>query len=111
MPVYKALTPSHLEAFNQDSSLVREMREEYFKRHCLNFSTENTHDLSEVFWCMIINAKLLGSSIYEIKETWTGSDKLQQANYALRTLPKGLNFLRAISPSESPKGNRFGRHT
>ena len=26
MPLYKALTPSHLEAFNQDSSLVREMR-------------------------------------------------------------------------------------
>ena len=64
----KALTPSHLEGFNQDSCLVREMREEYFKRHCLNISTENTHDLSEVFWQMIVATELLGSSIYEIKE-------------------------------------------
>ena len=69
MPLYKVLTPSYLEAFNWDSSLVREMREEYFKRHCSNISTENTHDLSEVFWHMIITTELLGSSIYEIKET------------------------------------------
>ena len=85
-PLYKDLTPSHLEAFNQDSSLVREMREEYFKRHCPNFTTENTLDLSEVFQHMIITAKLLGSSIYEIKKTWTGLDKLWQVNYTLRTL-------------------------
>ena len=103
MPLYKALTPSLLEVCNQDSSLVREMREEYFKRHCLNFSTENTHDLLEVFWCMIVAAELLGSSIYEIKETWTEPDEFQQAHYALRTLPKGLKFLRAISPMEAPK--------
>ena len=30
MPLHKALTRSHLEAFSQDSSLVIEMREEYF---------------------------------------------------------------------------------
>ena len=103
MPLYKALTPSHLEAFNQDSSLVREMREEYFKRHCPHFSTENTHYLSEVFRCMIVAAELLGFSIYKIKETWTWPDELQQANYALRTLPKGLKFLRAVSQLESLK--------
>ena len=101
--LYKALTPSCLEAFNQDSSLVRETREEYFKRHCPNFSTENTCDLSEVFWCMIIAAELLGFSIYEIKETWTGPDELWQANYTPRTLPMGLKFFRAVSPSESLK--------
>ena len=32
-----------------------------------------------------------------------GPDKLQQANYALRSLPKGLEFLRVVCPSESPK--------
>ena len=48
-------------------------------------------------------AKLLGLAIYEIKEVWAGPDKLQQANYALRTLPKGLKFLRAVPPLESPK--------
>ena len=99
----KALTPSLLEAFNRDSSLVREMREEYFKTHCPNFSTENTHDLSDIFWCMAKMAKLLSSNIYEIKEVWAGPDELQQANYTLRTLPKGLKFLRAVSPSNSPK--------
>ena len=103
LPLDKVLTPSCLEAFNWDSSLVREMREEYFKRHCLNFSTENTHDLSEVFWQMIMATELLSSFIYEFKEVWIGPDELQQANYALRSLPKGLKFLRAVSPSESPK--------
>ena len=52
---------------------------------------------------MIVAADLLGSSIYEIQETWMGPHELQQANYALRTLSKGLKFLRAVPPSESPK--------
>ena len=82
---------------------MRGTREEYFKRHCPNFSTENTHDLSEVFWCMIVATELLGSSIYKIKETWTGLDELQEVNYALRILPKGLKFPRVVSPLESPK--------
>ena len=30
-------------------------------------------------------------------------DELQQANYALRTLPKGLKFFRVVSPSKCPK--------
>ena len=85
MPLHKALTQSCLEAFSQDSSLVSKMREEYFRRHCPNFNTENTHDLSNIFWCMGKTAELLGSAIYEIKEVWTGLDELQQANYALRT--------------------------
>ena len=46
---------------------------------------------------------LLGSAIYEIKEAWTGWDDLQQANYTLRTLPKGLKFFTVVSPSKSPK--------
>ena len=45
---------------------------------------------------------LLDSAIYKIKEELTGWDELQQANYMLRTLPKGLKFFRAVSPSESP---------
>ena len=97
MPLHKALTPSHQETFNWDS------RREYFRRHCLNFSTENNCDLSDVFQQMIMATELLGSSIYKIKEVWTGLNELQQANYALRTLPKGLKFLRAVPPSESPK--------
>ena len=51
---------------------------------------------------MIETAGLLGSAIYEIKEAWTGWDELQQANYMLRTLPKGLKSFRVVSPSESP---------
>ena len=52
---------------------------------------------------MAQTTKLLGSAIYEIKEVWAGPDELQQANYALTTLPKGLRFLRAVSASESSK--------
>ena len=83
--------------------MVREMREEYFKRHCPNFNGENTHDLSDIFWHMAKTAEPLGSGIYKIKEVWAGPDELQQANYMLKTLPKGLKFLRAVLPSESPR--------
>ena len=79
------------------------MREEYFRRHCPNFNTENTCDLSDIFQCMASTTELLGSVIYEIKEVWTGPDELWQANYALRTLLKGLKFLRMVPQLESPK--------
>ena len=103
MPLHKALIWSHQEAFSWDSSLVRKMREEYFRRHWPNFNTENTHDLSDVFWHMVKTAELLGSTIYGIKEAWTGPDKLWQANYVLRTLQKSLKFLKVVFPLESPK--------
>ena len=48
-------------------------------------------------------AGLLGSTIYEIKKTWTGLDELWQANYMLGTLLKGLKFFRVVSPSKSQK--------
>ena len=63
---------------------------------------QDTHDLSDVFWCMVKTAKLLGLAIYEIN-VWKGPDELLQANYTLRTLPKGLKFLRVVPPLESPK--------
>ena len=52
---------------------------------------------------MIKSAGLLSSKIHEIKKTWTGQSELQYANYALRTLPKGLKFFCPVSPLESPK--------
>ena len=60
-------------------------------------------DLSEVFRHMAKTPKLLGLAIYEIQGVWNGPDKLQQANYTLRSLPKGLKFLQAVPPSESTK--------
>ena len=97
------LKQSHSEAFSWDTSLVRMARKEYFKKHFPNFTTDGMHDLLEVFRCMTKSTKLLGSAIYEIQEVWKGLDELQQANYALRALPKGLKFLQAVPPSESPK--------
>ena len=97
------LNLSHMEAFSQDSDLVKEARKEYFLKHCYNFITEGTCDLSEVFKWMAVSAELLGISIYEIQASWTGLDELGQANYALRSLPKGLKFLHVVPPSESPK--------
>ena len=51
---------------------MRETREEYFKKHYPNFTTEGMHDLSEVFRLMAETAKLFGTAIYEIKEVWMG---------------------------------------
>ena len=92
MSLHKVLTRSCQEAFDQDTHLVRKTREEYFKNHCPNFNNENTHDLMDNFQHMIETTGVLGSAIYEIQEAWTGRDELQNANYALRTLPKGLQF-------------------
>ena len=52
---------------------------------------------------MATSGELLGTSIYKIQASWMGPDELKQANYALRSLPKGLKFLHVVPPSESPK--------
>ena len=52
---------------------------------------------------MAESADLLGTSIHEIQVIWWGLDELRQANYALRSLLKGLRFLHAVPPSESLK--------
>ena len=52
---------------------------------------------------MIKSTGLLGSEIYEIQETWMGQHKLEYANYALKTMLKGLKFFCPVSPSESLK--------
>ena len=82
---------------------MKEARREYFSKHSYNFITEDTNNLSEVFKQMATSAKLLGTSIYKIQALWTGPDELREANYVLRSLPKGLKFLHVIPPSESPK--------
>ena len=64
---------------------------------------EGTHNLTEILKQMATSTKLLGTSIYEIQASWMGPDELKQANHALRSLPKGLNFLHVVPPSESPK--------
>ena len=64
---------------------------------------DSTCDLSEVFRHVAKSTKLLGLAIYEIQEVWEEPDKLQQDNYALRSLPKGLKFLHVVPPLESPK--------
>ena len=102
-PWNTALKPSCAEVFSWDSDLVKEARKEFFLKHSYNFIMEGTCDLSEVFRQMAISTELLGTSIYEIQALWTGLDELRQANYALRSLPKGLKFLHVVSPSESPK--------
>ena len=52
---------------------------------------------------MAKSARLLGTSLYEIQASWTGPDELEQVNYALRSLSKGLKFFCTVPPSESPK--------
>ena len=99
----KVLKWSHLEAFSQDSQLVKKAREEYFSKHSYNFITEGTHDHLDIFKQMATSTKLLGISIYEIQAVWSGPDKLRQDNYALRSLCKGLKFLHVVPLLESQK--------
>ena len=103
LPWNKVLKQSCSEAFSQDTDLVKEARKEYFKRHSYNFTVEGTHNLSEVFRWMAKSTNLLGTTIHEIQAVWTGPDELWQANYALRSLPKGYQFLHVAPPSEPLK--------
>ena len=103
LPWDKALKPSHAEVFGQDSALVKEVRKKFFSKHSYNFITDGTCNLSEIFKQMATSTKLLGTSIYEIQASWMGPEELKQANYALRSLPKGLKFLCVVPPSKSPK--------
>ena len=102
-PWNKVLKQSCSEVFSWDTNLVKEARKEYFKRHSYNFTAEGTHNLSEAFRQMAKSTDLLDTAIYKINEVWMGPDELQQANYALRSLPKGLKLFHAVPPSESPK--------
>ena len=52
---------------------------------------------------MAKSANLLCTSIHKIQVVWMGPDELRQANYSLRSLPKGLKFLHAVPPSKSLK--------
>ena len=83
--------------------MVREDRREYFSKHSFDFTSKGTCNLSGMFRHLAIRAGLLGTSIYETQSPWTGPEELKQANYILLSLPKGLNFLQAVPPSESPK--------
>ena len=87
-PWNKVLKQSHSEAFSWDTNLVKEVRKEYFKRHSYKFTSEGTCDLSEVFRQMAKSDDLLGTAIHKIQVIWMGPDELQQANYALGSLPK-----------------------
>ena len=110
-PWNKALKPSHLEASSWDSDLVKEARKEFFSKHSYNFIMEGTHNLSEVFRQMATSTELLGTSIYKIQVSWTGPDEQRQANYALRSLPKGLKFLHMVPPFWVSKGYEAGGNT
>ena len=102
-PWLRTLKPSHAKAFSWDSGLVREVRREFFLKHSYNFTTDGTHDLSEIFWQMAMSASLLGTSIHEIQASLAGPEELKQANHAQQSLPKGLKFLYVVPPLESPK--------
>ena len=89
VPFHKALSRSHQEAFSRDFRLVQKAREDYYQENCPHFNSENSCNLTDVFWNMIESTGLLGSEIYEIQEMWPGQCKLEYANYALKPCQKG----------------------
>ena len=98
-----SLKPSCVDAFSRDSGPVREAREHYFTTHLWDWAHGNMDDLSDIFRELAQGTGLLGESIHEIQLAWNGQKDLKHANYVLRSLPKGLKFLRVVYAKESPK--------
>ena len=46
---FSSLSPSHVDAFSQDSNLVKEARALYFTTHPWDWAHDNMDDLSEIF--------------------------------------------------------------
>ena len=61
------LKPSHADAFNWDSSPMKEARSCYFASHPWDWVNGNTEDLSDIFRELAQGTGLLGESIHEIK--------------------------------------------
>ena len=100
---FSSLKPSWVDAFSWDSSPIKEARECYFATHPWDWACSNMDDLSDIFRELTQGAGLLGESIHKIQVSWNGLEELKHANYILRSLPKGLKFLRMVSTKESPK--------
>ena len=100
---FSSLSPSHADAFCQDSSLVKEARAHYFTTHPWDWAHSNMDNLSKIFWGLAQGTGLLGESIHELQQSWDGPEDLKHGNYILWSLPKGLKFLRVVSARESPK--------
>ena len=98
-----SLKPSRTDTFSWDSGHVKEARECYFATHPWDWAHGNMDDLSDIFRELAQGAGLLGKFIHEIQVSWNGPTELKHANYILRSLPKGLKFLRVVSAKESPK--------
>ena len=100
---FSSLKPSRADAFCQDSSPVKEARECYFTTHPWDWVQSNTDNLSNIFRELAQGTSLLGKSIFEIQRSWDGLDHLKHGNYVIRSLSKGLKFLRMVSTKESPQ--------
>ena len=100
---FSSLSPSHVDAFSWDSSLVKEARAHYFTTLLWNWAHSNMDDLLEIFRELAQGAGLLGESIHELQQSWDGPEELKHSNYVLWSLPKGLKYLRVVSTKESPK--------
>ena len=98
-----SIKPSHIDAFSQDSSPMKEARSCYFATHPWDWVHSNTEDLSDIFRELAQGTGLLGESIHEIQRSWDGPEELKHTNYVLWSLPKRLRFLRVVSAKESPK--------
>ena len=83
-----SLKPSRVDAFSQDSSLMKEARACYFATHPWDWAHGNTDDLSEIFRELAQGADLLGKSIHEIQWSWDGLEELKHTMF-FGPYPKG----------------------
>ena len=101
---FSSLKPSRADAFCRDSGPLKEARECYFTTHPWDWASAATWMISLTFSGNLPKALACWARlIHEIQVSWNGPEELKHANYILRSLPKGLKFLRMVSAKESPK--------
>ena len=105
-PWYKVLKESHSEAFSQETSLVREARKEYYKKHSPNFTTNGMHDLAEVFRHIATRLGHLQNPGSMEGDRWAATSQL-----CLEVFTKRPQVPPSGAPIRVPKGYGIGGHT
>ena len=104
---FSSLSPSHADAFCQDSSLIKEARAHYFTTHPWDWAHSNMDGLSKIFWELAQDAGLLGESIHELQWSWNGPEDLKHGNYILSVPTQGIEVLKGGVHQGIPKNHGF----
>ena len=92
---FSSLSPSHADAFSQDSSLVTEARACLFHHSPLGIGLTATWTTSLRFsGSLVQGGGLLGESIHKLQWSWDGPEELKHGNYILLVPTQGVKVLK-----------------